>query len=115
MTSPVRFHAVPIQFGCPDEAVGRWPPRRAHEASVRPREEVDLAETLSESSFDAEADQANASPNFLYDAAVSGLGVGGYDFHPGNTVGFSADLEVQIDPTFAGASDFILQMNRLIL
>ena len=46
---------------------------------------------------------------------LSGLGVGGCDFYPGNTVAFSADLEVQIDPTFAGASDFILQTNHLIL
>lgn len=51
----------------------------------------------------------------FYNVAVSGSGVGGCDFYPGNTVAFSADLEVQIDPTFAGASDFILQTKRLIL
>lgn len=53
----------------------------------------------------------NASPNFLYTDSISGLGTSGGQFDPGDSVGFSADLKVQIDPTFADASDFKIEFS----
>ena len=55
----------------------------------------------------------SAIPNSVYVASVSGGGSGGPQFYPGSTLDFSADLMVQIDPTFADASDFNLGFSPL--
>ena len=53
----------------------------------------------------------NASPNFLYNVSVSGLGHGGSDFFPGSTLAFDAGLKVEIDPNFVDASDFKIEFS----
>ena len=51
----------------------------------------------------------SAFPNYVYAASISGAGTGLGE--PGDFLEFSADLNVQIDPTFADAGDFKLEFS----